>query len=159
MYLEEVEAGREGGDEVLEARGSLALGELRMELDPEEITAETLREEAEVAAKIFESAGADEDLAEALLILGTTHWLAGRLDRMLDVSSRALSLARTADSATGATNYVGRSLVLGTTHCDDALMRLETLAAEFADDRMLEATAGLDLATIYAMVDRPGMRS
>ena len=155
VYLEELDVGRESGDEVLEARSSLALAELRMGLDPEEITPETLREEAEVAAKIFESAGADEDLADALLILGTTHWLAGRLDRMLDVSSRALSLAGTAESATGATNYVGRSLVLGTTHCDDALTRLETLAAGFAGDRMLEATAGLDLATIYAMVDRP----
>ena len=155
VYLEELDVGRESGDEVLEARSSLALAELRMGLDPEEITPETLREEAEVAAKIFESAGADDDLADALLILGTTHWLAGRLDRMLDVSSRALSLAGTAESATGATNYVGRSLVLGTTHCDDALTRLETLAAGFAGDRMLEATAGLDLATIYAMVDRP----
>jgi tetratricopeptide (TPR) repeat protein len=155
VYLEELEVGRASGDVVLEARSSLALTELRMELDPGAITPETLREEAELAAKIFESAGADEDLADALLILGTTHWLAGRLDRMLDVSSRALALARTAGSATGATNYVGRSLVLGRTHCDDALMQLEALAAEFVDDLMLEATAGLDLATIYAMVDRP----
>ena len=155
VYREELDAGTESRDPVLQARSRLALAELRMEIDPAGTTPQSLREEAERSIPILEAAGADEDLADALLVLGTTHWLAGNLGEMLDVSSRALSLSGRGGSATGATNYVGRALVLGTARCDEALSRLEALADEFADDRMLEATAGLDLATVYAMVDRP----
>ena len=155
VYREELEVGRAAGDPILEARSRLALAELKMEVDPAAITLEELREEAERSIAVFEEAGVDEDLAEALLILGTTYWLDGKISRMLDVSVRALDLSRAIDSVTGATNYVGRALVLGTAHCDDAVTRLEALVGEVAGERMSEATVGLDLATIYAMVDRP----
>ncbi|MGH2680785.1 MAG: adenylate/guanylate cyclase domain-containing protein [Actinomycetota bacterium] len=155
VYREELEAGQAAGDPILEARSRLALAELKMEVDPAAITLEELRDEAEGSISVFEAAGVDEDLAEALLILGTTYWLDGKISRMLDVSVRALDLSRGIDSVTGATNYVGRALVLGTAHCDEALTRLEALVGEVADERMTEATVGLDLATIYAMVDRP----
>ncbi len=94
VYREELEVGRAAGDPILEARSRLALAELKMEVDPAAITLEELREEAERSIAVFEEAGVDEDLAEALLILGTTYWLDGKISRMLDVSVRALDLSR-----------------------------------------------------------------
>ncbi|MDQ4107434.1 MAG: hypothetical protein M3138_01345, partial [Actinomycetota bacterium] len=156
VYREELEAGGALRDPVLEARSRLALAELRMGVDPASISAEELQREAERSIPILEEAGADEDLADALLILGTTHWLDGAISSMLDVSERALALSRVTGSVgRGAANYVGHALVLGTAHCDEALTRLETLVEQVADVRLWEATAALDLATIYAMLDRP----
>ncbi|HEX6579748.1 MAG TPA: adenylate/guanylate cyclase domain-containing protein [Actinomycetota bacterium] len=155
VYREELEAGHTSGDPVLEARSRLALAELRMETDPASISADELRREAERSIPIFEEAGADNDLADALLILGTTHWLNGAISDMLDVSERAFSVSRGTQTDRGAASYIGRALVLGTTRCDEALTRLEALVAQVAGARLQEATAALDLATIYAMVDRP----
>ena len=97
----------------------------------------------------------DEDLADALLILGTTYWLNGRDLRMLDVSERAWLFSPIGSVGRRAATTSAGLWCSAPRHCDDALTRLETLVEQVAEVRLWEATAALDLATIYAMLDRP----
>jgi class 3 adenylate cyclase/tetratricopeptide (TPR) repeat protein len=157
VLVEALAFARSHGDRTLEARALLAISELRLLTDARGITADRLRSVAENAVAVLEAEGTDPELADALLYLGTSHWLAGDIRAMLEVSERALDLAR------GSSNweaiylsilYVGQALVLGDTPCARGARRLGSLLRQTEGHRMAQASAALDLAMLLALMER-----
>ena len=148
---------RSRGDRALEARAMLAISELRMLTDARGITADRLRSVAEDAVAVLEAVGTAPDLAEALLYLGTSHWLAGDIRAMLEVSERSLDLARGSgdwEAIYSSILYVGQALVLGDTPCAAGARRMESLLRQTEGHRMAQASAALDLAMLLSLMER-----
>ena len=71
-------------------------------------------------------------------------------------SRRAGTPARRRGSPAAATSadIIAQALVVGSTPCDVALARLETLLGDFADEPMVRAAIGLRAALVLAMLER-----
>ena len=151
------EAAKAANDRAFEERALLGQIWLRFLTDPQGMTIDELRTGVDETIARSEAMGDDAGVARALEPLATIHWLTGNASAMLDVSERALRLAVEAGErrvVTAAVSYVGRALVLGTTPCSQALMRLEELAAELEDDVTAQSAARLEIATLLAMLGR-----
>ncbi len=158
VLVEALAFARSHGDRALEARAMLAISELRLLTDARGITADRLRSVAEEAVAVLEAEGTAPDLADALLYLGTSHWLAGDIHAMLEVSERALDLARGSgdwEAISSSILYVGQALLLGDTACADGARRMESLLLQTEGHRMAQASAALDLAMLLALMERP----
>jgi tetratricopeptide (TPR) repeat protein len=146
-------------DRSLEAQARLGLSSARFLTDPKGTSVERLRLVAEEAVKVFEELGDDGNVARALEDLATAHWLTGDMTAMIDVSERALRLARSSGSwqvMAGSVGYIGQAMVLGRTPCSEGLDQMQMLLDALPEQRLVKASAGLDIATILAMLGRFG---
>jgi class 3 adenylate cyclase/tetratricopeptide (TPR) repeat protein len=147
----------ESGDPSLEARAALTSSLVRSINEPGAASVEGFRHVATSAAEVFEARGEKGNLASAQAELAWSHWLTGDAGRMLELSGRALTLAREAEDALAlldAADSFGRALVLGPTPCGEAVQKIEMVRAELASYRMVDASIRLYLAELLGMMQR-----
>ncbi len=145
-------------DPALEARARMDRYTWQLVTDPVSTSGVGLRRVVEDALTEFERSASEEHLAAGLEALGIMHRLVtGDIAAMLDAGERGLRLgdARSSAAATSA-DIIAQALVVGSTPCDVALARLETLLGDFADEPMVRAAVGLRAALVLAMLERFG---
>ncbi len=144
------------GEPVLEARARMDRYTWQLITEPGATSGAGLRRVVEEALETFERSGDPEHLAAGLEAMGIVHrFVTGDVRAMLDAGERGLQLgdARSAAAATSA-DIVAQALVIGSTPCDVALGRLETLIGDFADEPMVRSSVALREAVVLAMLER-----
>jgi class 3 adenylate cyclase/tetratricopeptide (TPR) repeat protein len=149
-----IEAARALGDERLELHALLALGPIRIRLDPARAT-EELTTNAQRAIEVFERLGDEAGLAQAWLRLSDVHWLASRWGERGSTLEQALFHARRADDPPLATRLLGSLPVIlleGATPVPEALERCEQILEQVRKDQTIEARTLVVIGELHAML-------
>ena len=152
-----LEFARRAGDRSLETIARLEADYLRFLVHPSPRAVDRLRDEAEAAIRALEGSTHPGRLATSLVYLALTHWYAGAMDEMLEISERAVELASKSEGTRAllwAVSSMGTALLLGPTPCDVSLKRLEKLRVTFRESRMVYANILLDVARMLGMLGR-----
>jgi len=142
------------GDERLELHALLALGPIRIRLDPARASDE-LTTTAERAIEVFERLGDEAGLAQAWLRLSDVHWLASRWGERGATLEQALVHARRADDPRLATRLLGSLPVIlleGATPVPEALVRCEQILEEVRSDQTIVARTLVVIGELHAML-------
>jgi class 3 adenylate cyclase/tetratricopeptide (TPR) repeat protein len=156
VYDEMLESAHRTDDPALEARARMDRYTWQLVTDPGSTSGVGLQHVVEDALKEFEGADNAEHLAAGLEALGIMHRLVtGDSMAMLDAGERGLELGDPASPAAATSaDIVAQALFVGSTPCDVALGRLETLLGDFTNEPMVRAGIELRAALVLAMLDR-----
>ena len=158
VLVEAMEGARVLGDQRLEALAGVRLAFVRLMLDPEAQQQAAL-EEAKRYAELFEGWSDDLGVAEALELVGTIRFWAGRCAMAEEDLERARAHAHRAGSGPQE-GEIARMLTLvisqGPTQVEEAIRRLKAMLEQSLADRKMESAVASKRAELEAMLGRSG---